>query len=161
MARRAARHLCGQTVVEFAIAGTIFLAALIGVVSFSVSAWMGAEVDFKTAELASELPDGWNHMDRKELVRQLMTSGPGLDPARLTVQSADVETRSATLNVGDDRVARALGSSTAHTDATWVTVKARVTYKVTNPGVILGSAPTTYTRDVERVYLLQRRYEVS
>lgn len=151
----------GQTLVEFAIAGTIFLAALIGIVSFSVSAWMGAEVDFKTAELASELPANWASLDRKALVKNLMTEQVGLDPARLTVESASVDTRSASVNAADDRVARALGSDTSHTDATWVTVKARVSYKVTSPSVILGAAPTTYTRDVERVYLLQRRYEVS
>lgn len=156
------RGLSGQSVVEFALVSVAFFAVLLGAISLSLSAWMASEVDFRSSELASELPAGWDSMDDKELVKTLMTSGTGLDPDRITVRSAHVEERQFSNNNSmDDPLANRVGADVAHEDAAYLWVRAQVTYDTHLPGTFLASGPGNYTRNIERIYVVNRRYEVS
>ena len=58
-------------------------------------------------------------------------------------------------------VAGALGSENAYRSSSWVRVKARVSYGLDVGGMVIGGPVGTYTRDIDRVYLVQRRYEIS
>lgn len=155
----------GQTLVEFSVAGTLFLSLLLAIVSLSVSAWSRSSVDFSMSELATQLPAGWDAMDDKTLVRELVTDNgeAAIDPSRLTVLSASVEEikTSPQSSSSADSVARALGSENAYRSSSWVRVKARVSYRLDVGGMVIGGPVGTYTRDIDRVYLVQRRYEIS
>lgn len=162
-----ARGAKGQTLVEFSIAGVLFLAFLLAVVSLSVSSWARSSVDFSMSELATQLPAGWDTMDKATLVKRLVTNDgeAAIDPDRLTVDSAsitEVTTPTSDRTHEGDAIAGALGGTRSYTSGTWVRVRATVTYKVDAGGMILaGTSPAPYTRTIDRIYLTDRRYEVS
>lgn len=149
-------RLRGQSAVEFALGGLVVILLIIAVMSIAVTSWQRSAVDYELSSLSDSLPAGWSSMGDEELLRHLVLAGSTLDPDGLEISRAVVEQREEVEVRPADEVAQRVGSSTATVTEKWVEIEGTVSYEL--PGAF-GSS--TYIRDLEGTYLIERRYEVS
>ena len=149
-------RLRGQSAVEFALGGLVVILLIIAVMSVAVTSWQRSAIDYELSSLSDSLPAGWASMGDEELLRHLVLSGSTLDPERLEISRAVVEQREEVEVRPADEVAQRVGSSTATVTEKWVEIEGTVSYEL--PGAF-GSS--TYIRDLEGTYLIERRYEIS
>lgn len=148
----------GQVALEFILAAAAFLIILFGTMDAAISSFQRTMVDYRIATIADSLPAGFSTADSKSLVRDLLTERGGLDPSRLTVDSAHVSVESHGGSYSSDSLAQALGSENSMRKVDYVKVSARVTYRVSGIGFL---NPGPYTREFTKSLALTRRYEIS
>lgn len=153
-------RLRGQTTVEFALIAITAILFMLGIAQAAMASFAATNLDYGISILGTELPEGWDASDDAQVVKGLMAATSTIDPARITVNDAEITVEDVHGTDTGDTVAAALGGEMATRTGKYLHVKATVTYDI--KGVSGSILPLKeVSRTIDRTLSLEKRYEVS
>lgn len=151
----------GQTTVEFAFAGIWLVLLMMAVLCFGLITFQKSSFDYQVSHMADELPNGWESMDAKQVVKSCVAASSGLSEDDIEVNSAEIHLEDMSSTDRGNSTAVQLGSELKTTTASYLDISADITVRLGRGIGLAGNGGIPYRRSVKQSFTVERRWEVA
>lgn len=155
------RQLRGQTTVEFTFAGIWLVLLMMAVLCFGLVTFQKSSFDYQVSHMADGLPNGWEYMDAKQVVKSCVAKASGLSEDDIEVNSAEIHLEDASSTDLGNSTAVQLGSELKTTTASYLDITADITVHLGRGIGLAGNGGIAYRRSVKQSFTVERRWEVA
>lgn len=155
------RQLRGQTTVEFTFAGIWLVLLMMAVLCFGFIKFQKSSFDYQVSHMADELPNGWESMDAKQVVKSCVAAASGLSEDDIEVNSAEIHLEDKGSTDLGNSTAVQLGSELKTTTASYLDISADITVHLGRGIGFAGAGGIPYRRSVRQSFTVERRWEVA